>query len=666
MANYGAKYFLEFADLQGVIYRLTFLEINYIGNLTEVTAGAEPFVADVQTDEKYGGIVGTVFNINVISQPQDTIYDNPFEVEHLFKTSEDDIIVELRQNPDTSNELIHKGYISAFKSRQSIVGHVQPFQIVAGCGLGRLKNELFRQPNGKPYTGLMSYFDVLKICLSKTGLELPFAVCLNIKWESLSHTTEGAALDACVYAEAYLNSNDVPLSCKEVLNDILDKYNCEVFQERGFYVVRNVDMLLDDDCEIRYYQADGTLIETITIDPHVVVNNGVFFTSGDTTYGFEPTIKTFLASVNNEGKRSLLKNGDFSARVAGVLADWQMYPDDEAVFLGNTLTLLPNGIRLSPSFACGYSTNEKLLDEIPDNPFTMLMQTPYMSSNYIDIEGRTSIKSADINIKWSSLGGDLCFRIGIKTNSGDVFYYGRDNKWYNQYQFLSTTFHIFNGVYVSSIIEDSKVNIDFTGLFTTPNVLDTPNSIITGGYQVPKFLFISICRPVKINAALGIEIKSVKLNIEDIALKSGTGTHVVTNKVKSNSEKKEYTCLTGNYSLDETDTDTQELANVYTPLGEPIKYWRNTPNINNFVFNVFQLTLIQRAKQYSIPFCQVEGDIIGQNTGDFLGFFNTVRIQNFIDGIGIGSGVRIFKQLHREYSYKYRLAKVVLQEMIRN
>ncbi len=662
MANYGPKYFFEFADLQGVIYRLTFLEIDYVGNLTEVRAGAEPFVADVQTDEKYGGIVGTVFNINVISQPQDTINDSPFEVEDLFKTSEDDIVIELRQNPASSNELIHKGYISAFRSRQSIRGHVQPLQIVAGCGLGRLKNELFKQANGKPYTGLMSYFDILKICLTKTGLDLPFAVCLNIDWESFGHATSGAALDACVYAEAYLNSNDLPLSCKEVLNDILDKFNCEVFQERGFYVVRNVDMLLNDDCEIKYFQTDGTAMGTIIVDPHVVVNNDVFYTSGDATYGFEPTIKTFTASVNNQGKRSLLKNGDFSSRAYGVLTDWGTIPADNANF-GNALTLLNPGIRISPSYAVGYDTSERYMDEIPDEPFAREMQAPYLDSNFIDIEGKVNIKTIDVIFKWASLGGDLCFQIFVQSLSGQFFIYTRDKKW-TLNEVTSMSYHIFNGNHVSTVIEESTVSVDFTGMYTTPNVLDRAISSGTVLPEKAKYLFVRICRPIKTNAALGIEIKSVKLNVAENETKNGIGEHIVTNKIRSNSEKKEYMCLTGEYSFEDYGIDTMYLGNVYSPTGEPIKYWKNTPN--DFVFNIFQLTLVQRAKQYSIPFCQYEGDIIGQNTNEFLGFFNTVRIENFIDGIGVGSGVRIFKQIHREYSYKHRLAKVVLQELIRN
>jgi hypothetical protein len=663
MPNYGAKYFLEFADMQAVVYRLTFLEIDYVGNMTEVLAGAEPFVADVQTDEKYGGIIGTVFNINVVSQPQDTIYDNPFEVENLFKTSEDDLIIELRQNPDTSNELIHKGYISAFKSRQSIRGHVQPFQIVAGCGLGRLKNEPFRKPDGKPYKGLMSYLSILQICLSKTGLDLPFSVCLNIIWEEFNHLSEGAALDACVYAEAYLDSNELPLSCKEVLNDILDKFNCEIFQERGFYVLRNVDMLLNDDCEIKQYQYDGTFLGTLIVNPHVVVNDDVFYTSGDSTYGFEPTIKTFTASVNNQGKRSLLKNGDFSSRMFGVLTDWGTIPADNAEF-GNQLTLLPEGIRISPGFACGFDTSERYLDEIPDDPFANVMQTPYLDCNFIDIYNKGSIKTIDAIFKWASLGSDLCFQIMIKTAGDQYFYYTRDKQW--SFDVTSMCYHVFNGIHVSTVIEESTVNIDFTGMYTSPNVLEKVINIGTMGLQIPKYLFVRICKPIKINASLGIEIKSVKINISDNDVRNGIGEHIVTNKIKSNSEKKEYTCLTGEYSFEGYDTDTMYLGNVYTPLGKPIKYWRNTPNVNDFVFNIFQLTLIQRAKQYSVPFCQFEGDIIGQNTNDFLGFFNTVRIRNFIDGIGVGSEVRIFKQLHREYSYKYRLAKVILQEMIRN
>lgn len=309
---YGTKYYYDFADVRQVKYRVLLKKRDYSGATTEVTAGAVPFVQDIQQDNRFDEVAATVFDLQVLTQ-------DGFNLLSLYTSDSREWMFELITLPIESSVLLFTGWIEGLKGGERLKGGRQTLEIAATCGLGQLRNEPYANDDGTPYTGITTKREVIKTILAKTGLSLPFGIASN--WTNSGDGTFSTTA-VKITNEVYYEQDGTPLNCLEVLKDILGQLNCEVFQERGKWWIRDVSLLKESTYQYYVYNADGTYNSNPTITNTKVQIGSEFKTTTDSMYSALPPVKRFEASLKLGRYRNQLPNGDFTQTPRVNLPQW--------------------------------------------------------------------------------------------------------------------------------------------------------------------------------------------------------------------------------------------------------------------------------------------------------------------------------------------------------
>lgn len=194
--------------------------------------------------------------------------------------------------------------------------------VEATDSLGTLEDVPFQQVNGVKYKGFLSDIEILRICLNKTGLSLPFSIGINT-FEATMNTLLCPLQQTYRDTARYVDKDGNPFSCQEVLRSILEHWSSRLHQWNGKWQMINLLEKSKGDVKAWQFTTEGTS------DSWIMLGNSI--TAGGIERELQPaeaqvlTAKAFKSSTayyqygypTNE-----LINGDFDIAIPPAIPDF--------------------------------------------------------------------------------------------------------------------------------------------------------------------------------------------------------------------------------------------------------------------------------------------------------------------------------------------------------
>lgn len=648
---YATRYYYDFADVRQVKYRVLLKKRNYVGDATQLTAGATPFIQDIQQDSRFDEIAATVFDLQVITQ-------TGFNLMSIYTSDSREWRVELIKiaDPIEDSLLCWAGWIEGLKGGERLKGGRQTLELTASCGLGQLRNEPYQKEDGTPYTGITTKRDVIKTILEKTGLGLPFGIAS--KWINAgdgSYSTTAVKITN----EAYYEQDGTPLNCLEVLKDILGQLNCEIFQERGVWWIRDVSLMLGGDYSYYVYNSDGTFSDTVNFSNAILQLGANYKTTIDSIYSALPPVKRFEASLKLGRYKNQLPNGDFTETPRINLPQWTNTLLSTEV--GGTGTISDRVyVRINSPMRSPQDIKQSNLIAWAN---MLLNLSQYLSSTAI------AISNTDLDVwrfsGWINANGSavaVCLQFQVITNYGNYFLKQDGTFGGSDEQYKAETYFEFypdlkrqegaTRVGVPVWTEISK-ELDLSFFKRTIEInnrgpRDSNNPFSLQGIKV--FVFRPSVRDPQSLSDQYIKISNFRF-VKRKQRELSAQVHFVENNVKTSEKVQSFEFYTGDH-FDNSELATTYFSNGSTPTSTHT--WSNPATSQTGV--ILQIMLTERAKQYAKAYLRVEGQIEGREFDEDLQYSRKCELSGFTD--------REFKQIRRRYNVQQKSIEGELQELI--
>jgi len=218
------KYYIIFDD-----YRLSITLKNYLGLATEIFGNITLSKGDVDTILE--PIRGTGLNLSLEANGAITF-------DEFALADEQSYYVQLTK----SGNIIYNGFIKPDGIQQSYVSEEWLVNIEAIDGLGAMKDLSFVKSDGLHFTGKLSFYEVIKGCLDRTGLLMPIYSSIGLAYDDYAGTN--ILKDTYVNASRYYKSDgETIMDCNEVLTSILNIFSAVITQENGiWWIYRPTDL----------------------------------------------------------------------------------------------------------------------------------------------------------------------------------------------------------------------------------------------------------------------------------------------------------------------------------------------------------------------------------------------------------------------------------------
>lgn len=186
--------------------------------------------------------------------------------------------------------------------------------ISATDGLSGLKNISFSNENGLNFFGRMTAFQIINICLNKTGLSLR----VNINCQVAYYEWVGNDILSSIYlsTERYFqndnNTESEPMDCDSVLRSLMQIFNATLVQNEGeWYIFRSIDlqprMLFTRYLLGWYYE---TNVKEFGYRLGSQINDTEFFhCTGNQKKSIAPSVQAYQISYQYGGAKNILANG---------------------------------------------------------------------------------------------------------------------------------------------------------------------------------------------------------------------------------------------------------------------------------------------------------------------------------------------------------------------
>jgi hypothetical protein len=307
--------YLDAVDAYGLYYKYQFR--NHTGNTNVRNYGASsPLLISWMAKEDKP--------LEPIKASQAVLYllaELSNEFEPLFTSDRRKFRMDVYTGEIETGTLLWRGYLNTELYSEPYTGDNYITSITATDGLGELKNISFTDTAGNPYTGFKSHFNIIKIILKKLALNLPLNIGCNLH-ETRSLGTE--PLDD-VYVDAGIFKNGTnPMTCLQVLQDILGLYGMRLWQQSGAWYLVRIAELLNQTYTIRQYDAGFNYTGSVEVNAlaevgldtqHIVLENNARM---EMQAGWKSVAITQQLGL----KKSILKNYDFSTWITDTIPEY--------------------------------------------------------------------------------------------------------------------------------------------------------------------------------------------------------------------------------------------------------------------------------------------------------------------------------------------------------
>lgn len=319
--DYKLKYFFENKPSND-LFRCEIYEDKYLGPINEVSGKTELKYQD--KSDHFQPIVASSVNITLNA-------DTAVSFQDLYSEDEQNFKMILKRN----GEVIFIGFLKPDGIWEDYVYDKWELSLDVFDGLSTLKNLSFSNPNGIPFSGKIKAFEIIQICLKKTGLDLPININCRLfydGWEGNENTFDIIYLNALRYNQ----SNSEPMDCESVLKSILQLFNATLLQHKGeWFIYRTIDLNSIGTLFIRY--ADGLTGETYFLKPNFSIGSQIngfelFHCNANQKKSISPSVQAYRVTYQYGNTNSIFSNSELKILGLGLdIPGWAVENPDGKV-----------------------------------------------------------------------------------------------------------------------------------------------------------------------------------------------------------------------------------------------------------------------------------------------------------------------------------------------
>lgn len=345
------KYFFEYTNSGNEKWRCEIFQNNFGGQSVEIFGRAT--IVKSEAKSHLDLIRGTGLELQLEANQEITFED-------FYSIDERNFTVRLYRQ----NILEFQGFLKPDGIYQSFVGSIWIINIQCVDGLGFLSDLSFVKPNGVPYSGRISMFDIIANCLNRTGLQLKINTFINVFYYGLATTPDTDVLrNACLNTDRFKKSDDNTLmSCQEVLTSVLDLFNACITQYAGeWHIYRPNDFQNNTYPIFKTYEIDNTYIGLNQLNLNRKLGSQIdnyypHHCNSNQRIELKGAISAFRLGYKYGFLGSLLGNGSLY-HLAGtkIYDNWDVQTWDESVLTGSLVIdpVSTNGISFKAATTLG-------------------------------------------------------------------------------------------------------------------------------------------------------------------------------------------------------------------------------------------------------------------------------------------------------------------------
>lgn len=236
------QYFAEYRDTENVLHRFEIENDDFTGSATQVSGYVEHEY--LEADDALEAIRGSALKIYLDASVNLTFEDLYSDQERTFK------ITYYR-----ANQIKFVGFINPDGIFQDWVNDKWELSLDCSDGLGYLENLSYPDTSGR-----YNEITIISKCLKRTGLDLDFATHIPFRYK-------GQSLSTNVLSEVYQDAQrfkrddeETPMSCKDVLLGVLEKYCASIFQRDGVWHIVTIPSLVSLIQNYYVYDSNGVFL----------------------------------------------------------------------------------------------------------------------------------------------------------------------------------------------------------------------------------------------------------------------------------------------------------------------------------------------------------------------------------------------------------------------
>lgn len=576
----------------------------------------------------------------------DASLDNDFDL--FLDFNENDFIAELYRNGD----LLFQGYINPEGVAQSYVNINWKIKLVAVDNISNLKNIAFDYNQELP-----TEFVLLDKCLKKTGLDLPIAVYDDINRRRILNGTNdnwGATFDNMYYdriinPDVFKNENGRYVSCKDVVTDILQKYNAILKQESIWHLDLSDNTYKYRLCWLFYRPA--LLSFPFFGNPFFKIKKITGFTENpsqeqgfDKLY-FAPIFENIglflnvtkrIGTVGQSNIDAIHKNANQLIRANRGLQNFRFVQNWKNK--GDILELFPENYILG--LGSSESGNNYIIDHSPSLPFEnyllrkkIKIKTPNLNTNILfkdTVEYTKTFNETPTNpipdflfLRYKFLYTEANGNVKVLTSTGNFFNIPPEGYFWEDYNPGSDS-DITTGQYSVLYTFPNNADIGVITSFTPDDLVIQENM-----FYIPPFPSVGgelevFVRNISTSSVLGVRARIINASLEyEKRLDFGKGEyHDALNQQK----------VTSNLSDPVDVINADETTNLFlnglqqVDLSQsPLKirnypYWTTWYNTSTTTPRLLQLMSIERLRMFSKSLRVFNGDIHG-----YIPYFSNLK-----------------------------------------
>jgi hypothetical protein len=306
---YGAKYRLEFSDIQGSQRKIEILKKDYAGTVYPMICDGEPMTIEWKADEDiYEPLIGSSAKLN-LKVTNEVTYDNFFE----YDEREYKLILYFQESVGVWS-VYWAGFITNDVYQEAIITPPYNIELTAIDGLGQLKGFNTWLPDTLTEPKNTFLWEFIYQNLAQLALDFDIWISNDIR-SGISGNWSNIYEDLLIKTNAYIDHNNDILDAKKVLRSILIATNVKIFQSYGRWYIVNCSSYGDQRI-IEGIQSGALSGSAILTAKQAYLNGGsedikfyIYNSSGtnlsNTTANYLRTIKSQLIPRNSNMVRSV-------------------------------------------------------------------------------------------------------------------------------------------------------------------------------------------------------------------------------------------------------------------------------------------------------------------------------------------------------------------------
>jgi hypothetical protein len=471
----GLKYYLEYKNIIGDLYRCDIFKKEYSGNSLQIFGSVSLEKGSVTT--LLDPIRGSGISLELEATKELTLED-------LYTENEQDYTVKLYIN----NNLYFVGYLKPDGVFQDYVRDEWRINLDCIDGLGALKNLSFVDDEGFQILGKRSASEIIYRCLKRSGILLNINTSINILYDGLAASNNLDILTKTfINADRFVKVDDnTIMSCEEVLTSILDIFCAVITQKDGeWYIYKPNEFYLNTKPLFRRYNIDNVFIGTKVLNVEKSLGSQVdnFYphhSGGNQKIRINGSVSAFRIGYKYGFVKGLLNNNNFYHTQAKEYEFWTI--DQNNKFFYIIEDSLPNtGLKMKPDntgVIRFIASSENVPLNLGDN-FKLRVTTLANGNATFYYKVRLGNYYMDNNGRWSETSSFInSFIIGV-TDYGSTNIYGSNT-------FQSEPLPITGNVYLEIYIPTTSGSPEFYATYSEITTIDIINTF-SGDNKVGEF-----------------------------------------------------------------------------------------------------------------------------------------------------------------------------------